>query len=318
MLDSRLNYVVAVARAGSFTGAAHAVGITQSAVTKSVADLERQLGTSLFHRTTHGALLTEAGRDFVDRAAKLLDDARDLLDGSCARGDRFSGLLRVGVCPAALEWSMVDPLAELLARHPSIRFELVGSSFERMVQQLRNGTVDIAIGHNAAFSEWPDFRRAVIPASQTTMFVRKGHPILAEEKPAMSELSKYTFVSPSDSRPYGAVIRGFYESQGVDWRSRVHIIDYFPVVKRIVASSDAIGVVAVAYAATPSFARHFVALHHLKPFPPSELCCAVRARWEPKPAVRALISVMRENASGEGLCKNAVANRSDAIRFELV
>jgi len=317
MLDSRLNYVVAVARAGSFTGAAQAVGITQSAVTKSVADLERQLGTALFHRTTRGALLTEAGRDFVDRAAKLLDDAHDLLDSACAKGGRFSGIVRIGVCPASLEWSLVDPLGDLIKRHPSIRIELVGSSFERMVQQLRGGSVDVAIGHDAAFSEWPDFRRAAIPSSEATTFVRRGHPILGEEAPSMAEISKYTFVSPSDSRPYGAIIRGIYEQQGVDWRSRVHVIDYFPVVKRIVASSDAIGVVALTYTETLAFTRHFVALRNLNPFPVSTLCCAWRARWEPKPAVRALISAMRDRTQVNSPSRKAAARRLEAVEFEL-
>ena len=78
MLDSRLKYAVAVARIGSFTGAANAVGVTQSAVTKSVADLEQQLGIALFNRTSRGILVTPEGRDFIDRAARLLADADDL------------------------------------------------------------------------------------------------------------------------------------------------------------------------------------------------------------------------------------------------
>ena len=51
MIDRRLQYVVSTARYGSFTAAAERVGVTQSAITKSVADLERQLGYSIFTRT---------------------------------------------------------------------------------------------------------------------------------------------------------------------------------------------------------------------------------------------------------------------------
>lgn len=68
MLDTRLNHVVAVARAGSFTAAAGIAGVTQSAITRSVADLERQIGYSIFVRTSRGAILTEQGRDFAERA----------------------------------------------------------------------------------------------------------------------------------------------------------------------------------------------------------------------------------------------------------
>lgn len=294
MLDPRLSYVVAVARTGSFTGAAQSVGVTQSAVTKSVADLERQLGASLFYRTSRGALLTETGRDFVERASRLLDDAHELLDGSPRPGgDRFSGLLRIGVCPASLEWRLIDPLVGLLARHPGVRFDVSGATFETMVQQLRNGTVDVAIGFDAAFSEWPDIRRSPVPPLKSSLFVRKGHPILAQGVLSASDLAKYTFVSPSDSRPYGAIIKDFFESQGIDWRTRVHIIDYFPIVRRIVATSDAIAVATISYVASAAFAREFVALDNLKSFPLAPLCCAVRARWDPKPAVRAFIGMMR-------------------------
>lgn len=295
MLDPRLNHLVAVARTGSFTAAAQSVGVTQSAVTKSIADLERQLGLSLFHRTSRGALLTERGRDVAERAARLLEDARELLEGSAMKGDPYAGVLRIGVCPASMEWLLIWPLAELLRRHPSIRFEVSGASFERMVQQLRNGAVDVAVGFDAAFSEWPDVVREPVEGLQSTFFVRRDHPLARSPAATLADLANYDFVSPSDSRPYGAIIRDIFESQGVDWRKRLHIIDYFPIVTRIVASSDAIGVVTRDYAASASFQEQFATLDHIDAFPPAPLCCAVRARWEPKPAVRAFIRTMRAN-----------------------
>ena len=293
MLDPRLNHIVAVARCGSFTAAAQAIGVTQSAVTKGVADLERQLGYSLFYRTARGALVTEKGNDFVERATRLLDDARDLLEGSSSKSDPYAGTLRIGVCPASLEWRLIDPLARLLSRHPAIRLEISSSSFERMVPLLRNGAVDVAIGLDAAFSDWPDLRREPMPELESTLFVRKGHPLLDGGPASLADLAEYGFVSPSDSRPYGAVIRDIYESQGIEWQSRVHVIDYFPIVRRIVASSNAIGVVASSHATSPSFQRDFALLEHLVPFEPARLCCAIRARWDAKPAVRAFIRAVR-------------------------
>jgi len=299
MLDPRLNHIVAVARCGSFTAAAQAIGVTQSAVTKGVADLERQLGYSVFHRTARGALLTEKGSEFVERAARLLDDARELLEGSSNAGDPYAGTLRIGVCPASLEWRLITPLANLLSRHSNIRFEVTGSTFERMVQLLRNGAVDVAVGLDAAFSDWPDLRREPVPELETTLFVRKGHPALGAIPATLADLAQYDFVSPSDSRPFGAIIRDIYESQGVEWRTRLHVIDYFPTVRRIVASSNAIGVVSLAHAASASFQRDFAVLDHLVPFEPARMCCAVRARWETKPAVRAFIGAVQSDAAAQ-------------------
>jgi DNA-binding transcriptional LysR family regulator len=299
MLDPRLNHVVAAAQQGSFTAAARVVGVTQSAITKSIAELERQLGYQIFHRTSRGALLTEAGRGFVDRATRLLQDAKDLLREHAAHEDAFAGILRVGVCPASLEWQLVEPITALLARHPNLRFNVSGASFERMAQQLRNGDVDVAVGFEDAFSERPDFTREPVAAAPTTLFARKDHPILRHAPLGAAEIARYPFVAPTDSRPYGARIRDIFESQGVDAQSRIHTVDFFPLVKRIVATTDAISVVATAYTRTAAFKRSFAVLETADQPPEARLCVAVRARWAPRPAVRAFISACRVSLSPE-------------------
>lgn len=295
-MDVRLNQVVAVARSGSFTAAARMIGVTQSTVTKGVADLERQLGYALFHRTGRGALPTERGRQFAERAARLLDDAHELLKGDAADGDAFAGTLRIGVCPASLEWQLIKPLAALLARHPSVRFEISGASFERMVQMLRNGSVDVVLGLDAAFREWPDLRRKPASELHSTLFVRKGHPALKQRRPSQKLVAEYDLVSPSDSRPYGATLRAIYEDHGVDWRKRMHIVDFFPIVRSIVAHSDAIGVVALSEAKTPAFQERFAVLNIPGMFKRELMCCATRGRWQPSAAARAFIHAVQAHS----------------------
>lgn len=294
MLDPRLNHAVAVAQGGSFTRAAELVGVTQSAVTKSIADLERELGYTVFYRTSRGTLLTEKGREFVERATRLLEDARALLRGSADRGDPHAGVLRIGVCPPSLEWLLAQPLAGLLARHPGIRFEVSGASFERMVQLLRGGSVDVAVGFEAAFAEWSDLRRHPIAALEVALFVRKGHPLLTRAVITPRDLAEFDFVAPSDSRPYGRVVRDLYESQGQEWQKRLHIVDCFPIARRLVATTDALGVCATDYVGSPGFAAAFAVVDGFSLFPPSPMCCATRSRFEPSAAARAFLSTMRE------------------------
>ena len=216
MLDSRLHYAVAVARIGSITAAAQAVCLTQSAITKSVADLEREIGYSIFYRTSRGVIVTERGRDFIDRATRLLEDARELMKGNLERKDPYSGILRIGVAPASLEWRIVDPLTELLKQHRGIRYTINNASFETIVQQLRSGAVDVAFGFDAAFGEWSDIRREPAGFLNTILFVRKGHPLLRRDQITIAELAEYDFVTPSESRPYGEIIRQIYQEQGVE------------------------------------------------------------------------------------------------------
>lgn len=294
MLDPRLVHVVSVAKTGSFTAAAAQVGVTQSAITKSVAALEAQMGYPIFYRTSRGVMLTPEGRDFIERASRLLEDARDLLRGNRERGDRFAGPLRIGVCPASLEWLLERPVGALLTKHPSIRFEVSSSSFERMLQQVRNGGVDLAIGYDVAFAECSDLKREQFGALDGQMFVRKGHPLLERDSITSTDLAEFDFVSPSDSRPYGSVIRGIY-LEGAEWHERVHVVDYFPIARRIVATSNTIGVVSRAWSHTDAFQSEFALLDQPNMFPPAHLCCAFQARREPSPAGKALISALRQH-----------------------
>lgn len=290
MTDSRLNYVVASARHGSFTAAAEAVGVTQSAITKSIADLERHLGFAIFYRTARGIILTEEGRIFAERASILLEDSRNLLQGTSKQHDAYSGILRIGVCPTSLESHLGEPIKKLIVRHPGIRFDLSGSNFERMAQNLRSGAVDVVVGFDDAFREHPEFKRELLGAPRTLMFARKDHPILELTSPTIKDVARFEFVAPSDSRPYGSKIRNYYESQGVEAQSRIHIIDNFSIVMRIVANSNALSMASEEYTATPSFLKRFAVVPiQTKPALIAHLCCAVRARWEIKPAVRAFI-----------------------------
>lgn len=294
MLDRRLVHVVATARYGSFTAAAGSVGVTQSAITKSIAELERQLGYVIFNRTARGVSLTEEGRSFVERATRLLDDANELLKGKSGDNDPYAGVLRIGVCPASMEWLLVEPVSLLVQRHPKLRLDISASSFEHMVQQLRTGSVDVALGIEAAFSEQPDFRRDSLGTLESTFYVRQGHPLLDHEEVTPHDIAQHVMITPSLTRPYGTMFREIYESQGVAANSRMHIIDHFAIAKRIVSRTDAIGVVAVPYTELDVFKQRFSRIPYRGPVQQASLCCAVRARWEVRPAVRAFMKACRE------------------------
>ena len=178
MLDTRLTYVLAVSREGSFSAAARAIGVTQPAITKSIADLERQVGYAIFYRTPGGAIPTDNGRAFIARAGRIVEDTRELLTSQAGAGDPYAGVLRIGIAPAAMEWQAVDAIELLLNRHPAVRLETSGGSFERTVNQLRNGAIDIAVGLDEAFAGWPELERKTIGMLQSDLFVRKEHPLV--------------------------------------------------------------------------------------------------------------------------------------------
>ena len=296
MLDARLTYVLAVSREGSFTAAARSIGVTQPAVTKSIADLERQVGYAIFYRTPGGAIPTENGRAFIARAGRIVEDALELLSKQVGADDPYAGVLRIGIAPAAMEWQAVDGIELLLKRHPSVRLETAGGSFERTVNQLRDGAIDVVVGLDDAFAGWPELERKTIGMLQSDLFARKEHPLANKPSSSRVDLAQYDFVTLPESKPYGDIVRGFYEAAGVPWRSKIHVADYFPTVARIVRATDAISMVQRAYTRTASFKRNFAALEvDEEVFPPSLLCCAYRAHRELTPAMRAFIAAVRDS-----------------------
>ncbi len=115
----------AVARAGSYTGAAEALGTSKSAASKAVARLERRLGTRLLHRTTRSVTLTEAGAALEARAARMVEEAGAGAEAVAALASAPLGTLRVNGPVTFGEMYLAPALPGLLRRHPGLRIELV-------------------------------------------------------------------------------------------------------------------------------------------------------------------------------------------------
>lgn len=114
----------AVMRHLSFTRAAAELGITQSAVSHRLAQVEKHFGTALFHRLNPGLEPTAAGLVLAPVLAEALDRLADL-DRHVRRPVAGRSVLRVGAGPALSRWWLVRRLPDFTAAHPGIRIEMV-------------------------------------------------------------------------------------------------------------------------------------------------------------------------------------------------
>lgn len=117
----QLRCLVAVVDHGGFTGAAGELGVSQPAVSRGVAALERQLGVRLLRRTSREVVPTAAGERVLARARRLITDVEDLVRD--ARGG--SGTLRIGHAWAAMGGHTVEFQHRWAARHPDVELHLV-------------------------------------------------------------------------------------------------------------------------------------------------------------------------------------------------
>jgi len=137
----QLKYFLEVARELSFTRAAANLGVSPSAVSRSVALLENSVKKKLFARTKRHVALTVFGESLKVRAARIFDEvegARLELDGE----SQAPALLRIASREMITNYLLPGPLGEFKARHPSTRFGLFELEPEALADALKKDQVD--------------------------------------------------------------------------------------------------------------------------------------------------------------------------------
>jgi DNA-binding transcriptional LysR family regulator len=128
---------VRVAEMNSFTKAAESLGIPKASVSTYIQQLETQVGTRFFHRTTRNVQLTQDGAAFYERCKDLLVDMEEIESMFQEGAEGLSGRIRVDM-PVALAKNYIIPLLpKFLKQHPKIEIEL--SSTDRRVDLIQEG-----------------------------------------------------------------------------------------------------------------------------------------------------------------------------------
>ncbi|UTH76414.1 LysR family transcriptional regulator [Chromobacterium sp. IIBBL 290-4] len=133
---------IAIMDCGSFTAAADKLGVTASNVSRSLAQLEKQLGVRLLTRTTRRLSLTEEGAWLLERARAIVENLNDAEQQLQAAAVRPSGLVRINAAIPVLDHLLAPQLAGFLMRFPDIRLELTGAE---AVVDLIEERADLAI-----------------------------------------------------------------------------------------------------------------------------------------------------------------------------
>lgn len=115
----------AVARRRSFRAAAVERGVSASALSQAVRDLEEELGVRLLHRTTRSVSPTEAGARLLARLAPVLTELAAAVDSVHAADGVVAGLLRINAPAPAVDLVLAPLLGPFLAQHPRVRVEVV-------------------------------------------------------------------------------------------------------------------------------------------------------------------------------------------------
>ncbi|HGE8441376.1 TPA: LysR family transcriptional regulator [Serratia marcescens] len=141
----QLRVFVAIARHGSFSRAGEAIGLTQSAVSHSVKELEAEVGVRLLDRTTREVVLTDAGMRLANRVERLLDELQAALLDARSFGVQRSGTVRVATSQTISAHLMPQCIAAGEREYPEIRIMLRDQAQQQVLHSVRNAEVDFGI-----------------------------------------------------------------------------------------------------------------------------------------------------------------------------
>lgn len=291
--STKLRQIVAIDRAGSLSAASQVLNISQSTLTKAVADVEQDLGLAIFHRTARGVTATPEGREFLNRAERIVADFEMLVEDTRSQKEQIDQFLRIGISPASQEGLYNRAIAHLLKTSPDICLNMVGLPVERGVRMLKRGDLDLLFAPTEELTQENDFSVEELGTLSPRLFCRKGHPILSEQDISVEIIGRFRVISPDYHVGYAQRFAELLLHGDVDPRRRLHIIESFVVTQTAVASSDLIGIVSSTYGSTRSFQARF-ALLDLDVFPPLNMGVAQLSRWLPSRAVRACLAAVRK------------------------
>lgn len=260
--------------------------MSQSSVSRLVADLETRLGVKLLLRTTHQVVLTEAGVAYLPRAERILHDL-EAADDAARGADSLTGVLRVAT-PMSFGTQVVVPaLHSLLEEHPELRVELLPYD---EAQDLVYRGVDLAVRFGRLADS--DFGAKRLGAMQRLVvaspayLIRRGVPVSPEDLaghdcifgPGMTARQSWLFCG--EPAPSGLV-------------DRVRIASAEGVVA-CAAAGYGIGVSTLALAGRELEAGRLRRLLEDHPLPPVELHAVYPAGRQPSRKVRTFLDLLMQ------------------------
>ncbi|MFB7091461.1 LysR family transcriptional regulator [Streptomyces sp. NPDC056296] len=222
---------------GSFGRAAEHLGVTQSALSQSIGQVEREIGHKVVERTAQGVVPTAYGRALCEHA-RTID--RELARAERRIRDLATGhdeALAVGTTTGGAASLAASAVCRLMESRPGLDIRLHEDvSAMALLSQLRDRKIDMVICHRPAEDALKGLRASPLFRARRVACVRAGHPV--SEKASLRDLTQYPFVCPPDELGLLFSFPQIFSRVG-HRLPRIVAADSIHIAKEIVLGSDA-------------------------------------------------------------------------------
>ena len=201
--------VIAIAELGSIRAAARHLGLAQPALTRSLAQLERELGAPLFERRARGVVTTTLGQAFLARAKSITTEVRRTREEVDQLRGAGTGTVTAGLSIAAHLALLPGSLRLFRARYPDIRLHIIEGFYPTLESRLRDGSVDFYVGPDGGASSTPELSRETLFRNQRLILCRKNHPLASAR--SLRDLRDADWITTSITADATDEINDFFE-----------------------------------------------------------------------------------------------------------
>ncbi|MBK9351807.1 MAG: LysR family transcriptional regulator [Sulfuritalea sp.] len=209
--------LLAVARHGSLSGAAEAIGVSQPALSQSIAVLEHGLGVRVLDRDRHGARLTEFGKTLVFHAQAL----ESLLDRAKVdtrlRSLGVEGLLALGITPITAVGLVPIALESLLRDTPNVSVSVVEDLDDKILSMLRARELDLVISRLGVGPDYPDVETEPLLLADWSLILRSEHPLASLSSVSLKDLDGVKWVLPAGGSAFRRQLENMFATAGIGW-----------------------------------------------------------------------------------------------------
>ncbi len=237
-----------VAKSGSLTRAAEELYISQPAVSRSIKQLETQLGVSLFTRTHRGMTLSAQGGKVifaeVERALNLLNEAENRIEEMKTSA---TGTVRIGASDTIFEYFLADKIVDFHERFPSVKIELIADFTPDTIEKLKMDKIDVAFV-NLPITPQPELKLYGNCMRLNDVFVvSEKYKELAQRPIPLTELKKYPLILMEKGTIARRTLDNFLGSLGADLQPSIEVGSW-DLMKRLVQRGMGVGLIPREYA----------------------------------------------------------------------